>query len=142
MPVVSVTRLRLRSWRYLPAFVPKALRSGRQASAADGFLAGRVLADRGLAFWTLTLWRDDAAMRAYTSSGAHRATMPDLASWCDEAAVARWTSESDALPPWPEVDAELKRAGRPSRVRFPSPRHADLSHAPPVTFKSLNLRPR
>lgn len=141
MPVVSVTRLRLRSWRYLPDFVPKAIRSASQASAASGFLAGRVLADRRLAFWTLTLWRDDPSLRAYTSSGAHRATMPDLALWCDEAAVARWTTDSVAVPTWAEVDAHLRREGRTSRVRHPSPNHADLSHAAPAALGSLNLRP-
>lgn len=142
MPVVSVTRLRLRSWRYFPAFAPKALRSARQASAAEGFLDGCVLADRRLAFWTVTLWRDEASLRAYMASGAHRATMPDLARWCDEAAVARWTSEAEAVPPWAEVDAHLRREGRPSRVHHPSPRHADLSHAAPIASRGLSLRAR
>lgn len=142
MSVVSVTRLRLRSWRYLPGFVPKAMRSARQASGAPGFLAGCVLADRRLTFWTLTVWRDEAALRAYTLSGAHSATMPDLALWCDEAALARWPGADGTVPSWLEVDARLRHEGRPSRVRHPSPNHADLSHAAPVTFGILNLTPR
>lgn len=141
MPVLSVTRLRLRSVRYLARFAPGAFASGRQARAAPGFLAGAVLADRGLAFWTLTLWRDGAALDAFVRSGAHRGAMPGLIEWCDEAAVARWDVPEAALPGWHEVDARLRRHGRASRVRHPSPSHATLTHEAPRTLFKGRLTP-
>jgi hypothetical protein len=39
MPHVSITRLRVRSWQYLPAFFVAALRSALQARRAKGNLA-------------------------------------------------------------------------------------------------------
>jgi hypothetical protein len=68
-----VTRFRLRSVLYFPLFVLHANRTIAQIRKADGFLAGVVQRDADLAFWTLTLWRDEHAMRAYGASGAHRA---------------------------------------------------------------------
>jgi hypothetical protein len=61
MPFVSVTRLRVRALRYLPAFSFNALRAARQAKNAAGNLAASLLADARFAFWTRTLdflpWR-------------------------------------------------------------------------------------
>ena len=39
MVVVSITRLRVRHWRYLPAFYIQAFRSALQAKAAAGGMA-------------------------------------------------------------------------------------------------------
>jgi hypothetical protein len=38
MPFVSITRLRVRSWRYLPGFLIQALRTARQAKDASTVL--------------------------------------------------------------------------------------------------------
>ena len=62
MPFVSITRLRLRSWRFLPMFAWYALRSSRQATRAEGNLASKFLRDRRNTFWTSTLWTGEAAM--------------------------------------------------------------------------------
>lgn len=131
MPFVSVTRLRLRSIRFLPAFAPHAFRTLRQARRAPGFRDGALLADRSWTFWTLTLWDGRDSMRAYMTAGDHRTAMPRLAGWCDEASVAHWEQESDALPSWAEADRRMRAEGRPSKVRHPSPRHADLSFRAP-----------
>ena len=64
MPFVSVTRLRLRSVRFLPGFAWHNLRTLKQVKAAPGFRGGSVLADRRWAFWTLTAWDSREAMRA------------------------------------------------------------------------------
>jgi hypothetical protein len=65
MPLVSITRLRVRALRYLPIFSFNALRAARQAKTASGNLAVSLLADANFAFWTRTLWQDDTAMRAF-----------------------------------------------------------------------------
>jgi quinol monooxygenase YgiN len=125
MAFVSVTRLRLRSWRFVPAFLFHAARSQRQSKAADGNLTSAVLNDARWAFWTVTTWRDEAAMRGYMLSGAHKAAMPKLMAWCDEAATLHWTQDSPTPPTWAEAHARLVAEGRRSKVRFPSQAHLD-----------------
>jgi hypothetical protein len=123
MTQVSVTRLRLRSPWLFPLFAWHSFRSLRQARAGDGCLAAQVN-NFGGAFWTLTLWRDRAAMRAFMLSGAHRKVMPNLAKWCDEASVVHWDQEGTEMPSWPEGARRLGVAGRTSAVDHPSPAHA------------------
>ena len=121
-PLAAVTRLRVRSVRFLPLFLIGAYRSLWQARAASGCLGADMRATAGLVFFTRTLWRDSAAMRAFMGSGAHRGVMPKLLRWCDEASLADW--EHDTLPEWPEAEARLRQSGRLSRVRHPSPAQA------------------
>jgi heme-degrading monooxygenase HmoA len=124
VPFVAITRLRVRSWRYLPVFFVQALRSARQAARAEGNLVTRLLRDRRNTFWTSTIWRTEASMRAFMLAGVHRRVMRKLPDWCDEAALVHWTQEStEPLPTWEEAYARLKREGRPSRVNHPSPAH-------------------
>lgn len=131
MPFVSVTRLRLRSFRYLPPFLWMAFRTSRQARQAQGLLSGSVLSDRVMTFWTLTMWDDQDSMRRYMTAGAHRAAMPRLMTWCDEASVVHWTQAEPTLPSWQVADQHMRSEGRPSKVRFPSPDHATLAYRPP-----------
>lgn len=126
MAFVSITRLRVRSWFYLPMFAVYALRSAREASKADGNLAARLLRDRRNVFWTATAWTTEAAMKCFMLSGAHRRAMNKLPHWCDEAALVHWTQESAEPPTWQEDCVRLQREGRPSRVNRPSPTH--LAH--------------
>jgi heme-degrading monooxygenase HmoA len=136
MPFVSITRLRVRSWRFLPMFVVLALRSARQSDAAEGNLATKLLADQHNTFWTVTLWTSDAAMRAYMLAGVHRSAMRKLPHWCDEAAVVHWNQDTNELPSWHEAWGRLLRDGRRSKVDHPTPAHA--SHQLPQP----RVRPR
>jgi hypothetical protein len=103
----------------VPAFLYRAFRSQRQAERSDGFLGGYVAMARRRAFWTVTLWRDVEAMRAYRRAGAHLAAMPRLLGWCDEAAVAT-LADVDSLPDPDEAVRRLAAEGRLSKVRHPS----------------------
>lgn len=120
MPFVSITRLRVRSWRYLPAFFIAAFRSALQARRAAGNIAFSVVRDAHGAFWTRSVWSDEAAMRAFMTSGAHREAMPKLLDWCDEASVAHWTQDSDREPDWEEAHRRMRGEGRASKVKNPS----------------------
>jgi hypothetical protein len=120
MRFVSITRLRVRSWRYLPAFLIQSFRAARQARRAVGNLGISVLRDANLAFWTRTVWIDEAAMRSFMRSGAHRRVMPRLVEWCDEASVGHWLQEIPEPPSWQEAHHRLQRQGRRSRVNQPS----------------------
>jgi hypothetical protein len=109
MPFVSITRLRVRSWRYLPAFLFQTLRAARQAKAASGSLAVATLRDADLAFWTRTVWTEEAAMRSFMVSGAHRTVMPRLLEWCDEASVVHWVQDAPEPRPGPSHIGEYSR---------------------------------
>src|SRR2546423_4427258 len=119
----SVTRLRVRSVRYVPAFLWRNLLTKRQVVRAPGFVGGRLLVDAGRAFWTLTLWESERTMKAFRGSGAHAGVMPRLAHWCDEASYAHWETPSPSVPDWPEAYQHLVSDGRLSRVAHPSKDH-------------------
>jgi len=120
MPFVSITRLQVRSWRYLPEFLIQALRAARQAKLAAGSLAVSVLRDDDRAFWTRTVWDDEAAMRSFMRSGVHRRIMARLPEWCDEASLTHWVQDANEPPSWTEAHQRLQQEGRRSRVSYPS----------------------
>jgi len=132
MPLASITRLRVRSIRYLPEFLVRALASIRQARRSSGCLSADVRREVKLIFWTRTLWQDEQAMRAFMTSGAHRAVMPKILNWCDEASVTHWEQDGDYPPDWPTAEARMRTEGRTSRVRSPSPAHRRGETVPPI----------
>ena len=142
MPFVSVTRLRLRSIRFLPVFAVHTLRSIRQVRGSAGFRGGSLLPDRRWTFWTLTVWDDRDAMRAYMTAGAHRTAMPKLLDWCDEASVVHWDDTDPAVPGWATADARMRREGRPSKVRRPSADHAAMTFAAARLTGGGTIRPK
>ena len=123
MPLVSVTRLRLRSARYLIPFMIHVLMSSRQARRSRGNLGVKLLRDANRAFWTLTAWQADEDMRSFMMAGSHRRAMPKLLNWCDEASVAHWKQDGFELPDWNQAHRQMVEQGRPSKVRFPSGDH-------------------
>jgi len=131
MVFVSVTRLRIRSIFLLPQFLWYALRSSRQAQRSAGFVGGRLMREARNAFWTMTAWDADKAMEAFRAQGAHRAAMPKLLDWCDEAALVHWTQESRELPSWQQAYERMIKEGRPSKVRHPSAAHTAHQFPPP-----------
>ena len=140
MPFVSITRLRVRSFRYLPVFLIGAFRSARQAKNAPGNLAVSLLSDSNFTFWTRTLWNDERSMRAFMLVGAHRRIMPRLLQWCDEAAVAHWLQESPEAPSWREAYRRLQQEGRASKVDHPSAAQLRFEIPPPKTTRELKLK--
>ena len=140
MPFVSVTRVRVRAWRFLPAFALGFIRSARQAKSAPGTLALALLADAGRAFWTLTVWDEEPSMRAFMMSGAHRGVMPRLLDWCDAAFLVHWTQDSAEPPSWAEAHRRMASDGRRSRLRFPSPAHERFEVPTPRTTRELRLK--
>jgi Domain of unknown function (DUF3291) len=120
MPLVSVTRLRLRSLRFLPAFAWYAQRSAHQAKRAAGNAGVLLRKTRGLTFWTMSVWRDEHAMAAFRGAPPHRDAMPRLAHWCDEASVAHWPIDAPGMPDWETAAGRLATGGRLSRVDHPS----------------------
>jgi len=138
---ISITRLRIRSMRFLPKFVIYTLRSVWQVKASSGFRGGGLLADRSWTFWTMTAWNTQEDMRRYMTSGSHKAAMPKLLDWCDEASVVHWDQPEQALPSWEEADRRMRTSGRVSKVRNPSPDHVTLSYRAPRVTTGGPIRP-
>jgi hypothetical protein len=133
MPVISVTRLRVRSLLYLPAFLIASVRINKQARTAAGNLGIKVLRDRRNAYWTCTCWDSESSMKDFMLDGAHGDAMRKLLHWCDEAALAHWQQEGDELPSWSDVHRNLLRRGRTSKVNHPSDAQKAFRIDPPNT---------
>lgn len=131
MPFISLTRLRLRSLRFVPAFALHAWRSRQQVRSSPGYQRGETLMDRQWTFWTMTAWDSHEQMRHYMTTGDHKTAMPKLMHWCDEASVAHWDQPDAALPSWADADRRMRSTGRPSKVLHPSPNHAALQYREP-----------
>jgi hypothetical protein len=119
----SVTRLRVRSARYIPEFLWETFLTQRQVLRAAGFLGGRLLIDAHWTFWTLTAWESEQAMKKFRGVGPHAKVMPRLPEWCDEAAYAHWIAKDATLPDWMEAYEHLAGGGKLSRVAHPSGDH-------------------
>ncbi len=139
MPYVSVTRLRVRSWLFFPAFFWDAVRSARQARAAEGNLAVKVLRDAHNTWWTSTAWDSEASMRKFMNATPHGPAMRKLLNWCDEASLVRWSQSDAILPAWDEAHRRLQSEGRLSKVNHPSPAHTAFSIAAPVVRSSSDI---
>src|SRR5438477_4676847 len=121
MPVISITGLRVRSWRILPLFFLRVFQTARQAAAAEGSLQVALLRDRKMTFWTGTSWSSEASIKTFMHAGVHGQVMRKLLDWCDEAALVHWTQETADLPSWEQAHARIQQEGRRSNVNHPSP---------------------
>jgi hypothetical protein len=142
MAFIAVTRLRVRSVRFLPAFAVHFLRTRRQVRQSSGFRGGSVLPGRQWTFWTMTAWDSQESMRRYMTTPPHRTTMPYLLDWCDEASVVHWDQPEDALPSWLEAHRRMGENGRASQVRNQSPQHATLSYPAPRISAAAKISPK
>jgi len=124
MPIISVTRLHLRSLRYLPSFAWRTFVINRQVRRIHGFVGGRLGNELPRGFWTITAWDSLEAMRRFRDSGVHRAAMPRLLRWCDEASFVHWEQRDTSLPSPEEAHRRLQAEGRVSKVYRPSAAHA------------------
>lgn len=123
MPIVSVTRLHLRTRWLLPLFLVHTFRSSRQARRAEGLITGWLGNDPDWGFWTSTVWTTAEAMLAYRNSSAHLTAMPKLLRWCDEGSFVHWAQEDARVPDAATAYERLSRDGRASKVDAPSARH-------------------
>jgi heme-degrading monooxygenase HmoA len=137
---VSITRLRVRSWFYLPAFLAQTLRIARQAARADGNFSVKLLADRRNTYWTATSWLSEGSMKAFMLAKPHGPTMRSLLHWCDEAALVHWAQSGAELPSWREAHKRLQQEGRRSKVNHPSAAHTAYTISPPITGPARELR--
>ena len=140
MAFISITRLRVRSLRFMPGFALLTTQALSQVKSASGFQDGGLLPDRSFTFWTMTAWDSEESMRRYMTSGSHKKAMSKLMHWCDEASVVHWEQSQAVLPSWTEADRRMRADGRVSKVRNPSPQHATLSYRVPRLTRAVPIR--
>lgn len=140
MQLISITRLRIRSWQFLLPFFYYSAISAWQARNAPGNLSVTLLKDTRMTFWTRTIWIDESAMKAFMTSGHHRRAMPKLLEFCDEASVGRWTQNDGTLPAWDEIHRRMQMEGRPSKVNHPSDDHRAYKIAAPKVRRLSQVR--
>ena len=136
MPCVSVTRLRLRSRRFLPQFYYYTWAIAQQARRSSGFLKGRLFMGtdrfplagmfygRQPGYWTITMWEDQEAMLAFRDRPPHRSAMPKSARWVQEASTVHWWREAEELPSLREAHDKMREDGRLMPSDHPSEAHA------------------
>ena len=91
-------------WRVLP-FVAYTAQVVRQLASADGLLGYSLLA-RPLSkrFWTLSVWKNEDALRAFVQHPPHQRIMTALAPHMDRTRFVRWTLKGSELPlQWDEA---------------------------------------
>lgn len=120
MPFVSVTRLRVKSIFYIIPFMRANEASVKELKNSKGLIKGVELIDKKFTFWTMTMWEDEASMKAFRGSSSHRNAMQHLPAWCNEASYHHWTQEGIEFPDWQTVAEKLFTEGILSKVRNPS----------------------
>jgi len=98
MPVIVVTRLRLKDPALLDEFFTDAVAAIEQAQQADGNLGADALADANNAWWSVSSWQDRGRMQAFVDSQPHLGISGRLDHYCDEATFVDWEQDSPGLP--------------------------------------------
>jgi hypothetical protein len=132
MPVVVVTRLRLKDPAYFEEFFAAAVSVVEQAKSSDGNLGADVLAEANNTYWTRTVWRERKLMSAFVGREPHLSTMGRIGEWCDEATFVDWEQENDDLPDWQYGYHQLLANGEATHLTSPTAAHRTRDFPAPV----------
>jgi hypothetical protein len=115
MPVIVVTRLRLRDPALLDEFFTDAVAAIEQATKSEGNLGADALADANNAWRSVSAWQERRLMQAFVDSQPHLGISARLDHYCDEATFVDWDQASADLP-----DCRPAGATSPPTARSPS----------------------
>jgi len=132
MPVIVVTRLRLKDPALADEFFADAVVAIEQAQKSAGNLATDALADADNAWWTVTAWQERRLMHAYVRTEPHQSIRARLDRFCDEATFVDWEQESPDLPDWQTNWRHLVADGTVAELTSPSAAHRTRDFPPPV----------
>jgi quinol monooxygenase YgiN len=132
MPVVVITRLRLKDPALFDEFFASAVAAVEQAQGSSGNISADVLADANNTYWTRTTWQERGAMHAYVGAEPHRSIMRRLDDWCDEATFVDWEQASADIPDWLASYARLITDGQAASLSQPSDAHQSRKFPAPV----------
>ena len=120
MPVIVVTRLRLRDPALLDEFFTDAVAAIEQAMKSEGNLGADALADANNAWWSVSAWQERGLMRAFVDSEPHLGISARLDHYCDEAMFVDWDQASADLPDWQTSWRHLTADGKAAELTHPS----------------------
>jgi quinol monooxygenase YgiN len=132
MPVIVVTRLRLKEPGLLDEFFTAAAAVLDQALKSAGNLGADALADANNAWWSVTSWQERGPMQAFVQTEPHLSTMAKLDHLCDEATFVDWEQASPDLPDWQISYRRLVADGQVSTLSQPSAANQTKDFPPPV----------
>ena len=132
MPVIVVTRLRLRDPALLDDFFTDAVAAIEQAQTSDGNLGADALADANNAWWSVSAWQDRNLMQAFVDAEPHLGIEKHLDRFCDEATFADWEQASPDLPAWQTSWRHLTANGKAAELTYPSVANQTRDFPPPV----------
>jgi hypothetical protein len=97
--VALLSYLPLKSYLRIPVFFFYTTQVVKQLASAEGVLGHSVLA-RPLSkqFWTLSAWKDEAALRTFVQHPPHVRIMTALAPHMGETKFVRWKVKGSQLP--------------------------------------------
>jgi hypothetical protein len=132
MPVIVVTRLRLRDPALLDEFFTDAVAAIEQAMKSAGNLGADALADANNAWWSVSAWQERRLMQAYVDSEPHLGISARLDHYCDEATFVDWEQASADLPDWQTSWRHLTADGKAAELTHPSAANQARDFPPPV----------
>ena len=132
MPVIVVTRLRLKDPALLDEFLTAAVAATGQAQRSDGNLGVDALADAGNAWWSVSAWTERGPMQAFVDSEPHSSISKRLDHFCDEATFVDWEQASPDLPDWQTSWRHLTADGKAAELTHPSKANRTRTFPPPT----------
>jgi quinol monooxygenase YgiN len=97
--VALLSYLSLKSYWRVPSFFFFTAQVAKQLASAQGLLGYSVLTrPLSKSFWTLSAWKDDAALRSFVDHPPHVRIMTALAPHMDQTKFLRWTVKGSQLP--------------------------------------------
>jgi hypothetical protein len=132
MPVIVITRLRLRDPAFFEEFFASAVAVVEQAQGTEGNLAADVLADANNAYWTRTAWQGRASMDSFVGAEPHLGTMGRIDDWCDEATFVDWEQPGTGPVDWQDGYRRLVADGQVAQLTHGTDAHRTRDFPAPV----------
>jgi hypothetical protein len=132
MPVVVVTRLRLKDPALLDEFFTAAVAAIEQAQKSAGNLGADALADADNAWWSVSAWQERPPMQAFVDSEPHRSISKRLDHFCDEATFVDWEQSSPDLPDWQTSWRHIVADGKVAQLAHPSKANQTRAFPAPI----------
>ena len=132
MPVIVITRLRLRDPAFFDEFFASAVAVVEQAQGTEGNLAAAVLAEANNTYWTRTAWQERSSMDSFVGTEPHLSTMGRIDDWCDEATFVDWEQASADPVDWQEGHRRLVADGQAAQLTHGTDAHQTRDFSVPV----------